>query len=445
MIDKNLPTVDSETLVEVIKNHLKIRRENNMKQDDAFLALMRNMVVHTVDGNVFVNKFNSDTVEHGELTFGEKKITSKILSTNNNATGKQRMYKFASALGLGSLIHVPLYHSCMWVTIIPPKQSSILNLVNDINTHIVELASQTSTFIYSNYSFAVQQKVVEFILRHIENSTLNVKKDELLNYIDLNDLNILINGILTSIYPNGVTLTRYCVNNAKVDSKTGNRLCDFKISGNVDTRQLVFTDLNAIDEDGKALMSRRTPNSVSLEEVTQYRNKLKEKVTKADFTIKSSNGEEIVFKLKPVTLKEYFEKGQKWLDYLMSLVTDSFTETTTDSEKNDLMSLMSVSMYLNIYSSYVELVKHNDDIYSSFEDVTGVLELLSSESKSIAGDIFNRILAFIEDSTISIIATPSYTCPQCGEKQNNSENSFKDLIPLNVIQYFFEIGVRSES
>ena len=47
---------------------------------------------------------------------------------------------------------------------------------------------------------------------------------------------------------------------------------------------------------------------------------------------------------------------------------------------------------------------------------------------------------YISETAIAVVATPSYTCPKCKEEQSPDENSdFKNLIPLNMVETFFDL------
>jgi hypothetical protein len=92
------------------------------------------------------------------------------------------------------------------------------------------------------------------------------------------------------------------------------------------------------------------------------------------------------------------------------------------------------------YAHFVESIEVAGDVYDDTETLEDVLNDLTASDK-IRTAFMDKIAEYVADSTVSMIAIPTYTCPSCGGNQSpaKTHSAFSNLIPLDIIPTFFTL------
>ena len=121
-------------------------------------------------------------------------------------------------MGVGEVTQIPLWHSGFWITIRPPKSSDVINIEYELAKNVINLGRQTNTLVFSNSSVLFNKIVAEYILKHISETSLKLPADEdLLDYIDVRDLNLMVIGMIASMYPRSIPITKSCINSTVIE------------------------------------------------------------------------------------------------------------------------------------------------------------------------------------------------------------------------------------
>lgn len=381
------------------------------------------------------------------MEYGDKALNTKFISfadtTANKITGKQAVARFTSILGGGNIVQVPLWHSGIWVTIKPPTQSELVILENKIKSNAIELGMYTNTLIFSNYSVIYSEIVYNFIIDHILDQTINVAKADLLKYIKVNDFNLLVCGILSTMYPEGVAIQRACRNAAHL-ADNGKPMCDYVHTAQVDPKKLIWVNKKALTKEMYNHMLNRKPDSASVEDVLEYQKQVSSNIAKV-IDVETSNNVKIQLKLLTPTMENYLINGRRWVDDIISDTEELFTDTDTEEGKNNKIDTMVASNLLGIYNVFVNNIttKYNDTVIevAEYEEVNETLSVLTADEKAYSA-VLNAITDYIGDTGLAVVATPDFVCPNCKATQienKEKDDPFKNFIPLNVLDIFFDL------
>ena len=180
------------------------------------------VLLHTVN-NVAGSKaiVNNELLpEHPDDMANDIRYSDKVLNTTGvHFKQKDKMSKSASIaifnaiLNVGEVVQVPLWHSGFWVTLRPIKERDIINLNVILKNNVVEMGRYSNTLVYTNYNVMYAKIITDFIRENIVDYSINIDStDDIRSYIKIEDLNILINGLVCSMYPNGYDISRACQN-----------------------------------------------------------------------------------------------------------------------------------------------------------------------------------------------------------------------------------------
>jgi len=426
-------------LMEVLESINSLTKEQTEKLyniDDKKTLTMDVDSVRTtnVDDMLYVedNETYENNVKYGSNEYNIRDLNFK--PKNKKVSGDAITALLSAKTGIGGVVQVPLWHSGFWLTLKPIKDSDIINLEIELANSEIELGRDTSSLIYSNYSVVYNRIVTNFILQHTQNTSLDIPISELRNYIKIQDLYPLVNGILYSMNPKGYEYARACVNGAVLEDNKPK--CTYILNGVIDFKKLLYVDRSRLTKDMFLQMSKRSPKSVTPEEVIEYQRLLtKDNILK----ITTGNGLEVEFILDLPTLEDYIVSGELWINNIINDTQKLFTESTDEEVKNNLIKEMTLTTVLGMYNSFVDKITFDEYEVSSFNDINLALETLSADDDTIVAFI-NGIKDFINKNTIAVVGLTNFDCPVCKESQATHDMiNFKEIIPLNVVESFFDL------
>lgn len=404
---------------------------------------------YTVKDNVFVEKMvkNIDNYVNG-IRFGDKKLDLRpinMTTDNKTLSTSQAILRFRSLMAVGEVIQVPLWHSGIWVTIKPPTHTDIVNMQIQLANNEITLGKETNTLIYSNYSIVYDRIITEFVMKHIDSHTLKLKDGEsLLDHILLYDYHTLVLAMLSAMYPKGINIVRGCYNTTVLD-KNKKPLCDFVASGQVDPKKLLWVDRGIFTNNMLSHMSNRLDSSMSIDSVKEYQLSIKELLDK-EVEITGDTGSKFKIKFSVPTIKKHLERGEKWVTEVIKMAEELYTDGDDASQKNFKINELVKASLLNIYNTFIKEVILDDGVVIKDEEaIKEILSIMTADDKAF-DTFYKDIKQYMTESTVAIIATPSFTCPTCGKEQNEGrKGSFKEFIPLNIVEHFFGLcALRTE-
>lgn len=445
-----LPTNTYKESEEYVENLEKLGSEKiktNFSEKDKLRArTLMDGSKYTVKDNVYVDSLEenkNDLVNN--IQYGDKDINLRYppLGTKGEAVGNVAIAKINSLLNIGEVTQVPLWHSGFWVTLKSPTQKALINLDIALTNSQITLGRETNSLIFSNYQVVFNRILVGFILDHISAYTIKLPEDKQLeDFILIQDYYPLILGILSSMYPNGIYNTRGCVNISKL-SDDGSPLCDYVINSTLDPKKLLWVNRKLLTKNMLEHMSQRRTSSVSVDSVIEYQKSITALLEK-EVDLETENGVSVKIKLGSPTLAEYVDKGELWVNEIITETESLFTETDSIERKNEKIMNMLSSKLLGVYNTYVKELKFTaGQEHVTVKDPSTIEETLATIGieEKVKVSYFKAISKYITETAIAFVAIPSYICPKCGADHSESrEGPFKAFIPLNLVEHFFVLS-----
>lgn len=341
-------------------------------------------------------------------------------------TGDRAVMRVQNALGLGSMVQVPLWHSGIWVTIKAPSDSDLLVLERQITEEKITLGRQTNGLIYSNSSVYTVHHLMNFAMQHIYDATIkDVTPDNLKKVIKLTDIPTLVWALACTIYPNGFTFRQPCIDHPDK--------CQHVTEEHLNLTKLSWVDRSGLTRNQKRHMYDRTAKYTN-EEVLKYQ--LEGSVADGR---KVELNDKLAIHLKVPSVEQYIRSGFAWIEGIVESVEKSMGTTVMGREKNRFITQNGIVTALRQYAHWVDkIVFEDNEVVDDLETIEELLSTLSADEK-IYEKFFTAVRDYIDDATISMIAIPSYSCPACGKPMSPEESKHPYLIPLEVIRLFFTL------
>ena len=445
-----LPTETYDKLTKLIKAidniPTDIFNETYTKSEAKAVGIDIESVTTTNDKGVYTKNLNDNehvnTVNYSDKELGIRELNVK--STNKVLSGTAAISKFTSKLGIGTIIQAPLWNSGFWVTLRPPTDSEIINLELAIANSEVSLGRTTNKLVYSNYSVVYNRLVTDFIIEHLADSTIKLSpEDDIRDYILLPDIYPLYNALITTMNPNGYNITKGCKYTTVLEDNKP--VCDYVVTGKVDPKKMLYVNRKALTEKTLAHMSKRTPNSTTIDEVKEYQLSLS-KLQPKNITVYSKvTDTNINIELSLPTVTTYINNGEAWVNNIITKSEEIITTTDNQDTKNDKIAALTNAVILGVYNIFVTKLSMAGTEVVDKETIDNILDRISSDS-ALLEHFVNEVSAYIDEATIAIVGMPNYICPLCKEaKRDGDQNSsttgpFKDIIPVNMAEHFFDLG-----
>lgn len=394
-------------------------------------------MVSYADG--FVDSLNREGSEFEQIVeVNDTKLRPSVpairTTQNENLKGDRGIMRALTQLGLGTVFMVPLYSAGFWVKFKAPTEGYLLDLNRALIADKVNLGRSTYGLAFSSTSSYTHDRILDAVLDHISEATINIadiNRVELLRLIPVMDLNTLIWGFACTMFPNGVQYERACVADPEK--------CDFVIKELLDLTFLHRVDKSQLTAKQKAFMVERRPNTKTIEQVKDYQSEFLINGNRA-ISINSDNDSEIIFNLKTPSIAEYIEKSNSWISEIVEVVETALTDHNQD-ERNNFINAKAAASVMRQFTHYVDSVELVDSNFITDPNtIQELLDVVSTDDKLRSGFI-EKVVKYINETALVIIAIDSFDCPKCGEKNEieTGKDEFKELIPLDILQLFFTL------
>jgi len=448
-----LPSVNYKLLKDAMakldKFDADVLKDSYTDEDKIAVSTAIDTLRTAIKNNVLTFPLNNEKNEWlQKIEYADKVLSIRELETKNkkdsgNVSGIEAVMSLYNTLGVGKLIQVPLWHSGFWITLKAIKETDIIDLEMSIAENQIKLGRETSAMIYSNYSVVFNRIVMEFIVRHIQSVSIDVpNNNNISKYIRIQDLYPLVLGLIQSIYVKGFKDVRTCTNSTVLDDETGKPKCNYIHEATVDPKKLLWVDRTKLTDKHIEHMSKRAPKAVTIDECKEYQRTLDIPFDK-EIEVETDNGNKLQLGIESPYVNKYITSGEEWVNEVIKLAEKMFTDDMSAKEKSTRTYTYVKSSILNMYLHYVTYIKHsNGTVTKNKGDIKELLSILSTDSKAFK-NILVGIRKFMNESVMAIVGITSFVCPECGEIQEDkdSKEEFRDIIPLNMIENFFDLCV----
>ncbi len=376
---------------------------------------------------------------NNKIVKDDKEIGIKHPKIKSGKSKQSFLLELQEGVGLGKITKIPLWNSGFWITIKPPKTEDIVNLQLKLSEEMDRIASLTTNLAFSNITTVFHKIVFEYVMERIADSSLDVPKKELINYISLLDLDTILLGVLQQVYYNGFDLYLPCKNNyntEKDDEVKVKNKCSYVLEAKVDLSKLLWVDMSKIPEEALVIIANSMPKSVTVADIKKYKSILNRGIDNR-VTLTLNNGKTIRMDLEVPNLKTYFNVGDIFILKLNKIVNELMENGILKNEKDKAVNVATKTLFLSIYSHFVKAIKNGDVEFTDRDVINEALEIISSNNKD-TNEIIEKINNFITKSSVTTIGLPNFVCPVCKEKQETTD-TFENIVPLNMVLYFFTL------
>lgn len=358
-----------------------------------------------------------------------------LAKENSAVTGERAVLSIMNYMKIGNVFVAPLWNSGFWVSVKPPTESAVIDLMHIIRSDKVRIGRATYGLSLSSTTGIVAKHVVSFIKEHIYSTSINPKEFDISNiekYIHLNDLDALILAIVSSMYPDGFNFNRSCV----ADPLT----CNHVSSGIVAPDKIHYVNRRIITEQMMGHMSNRKGSNMSLKDVETYQKQLASRNSRT--MVYERDGRKIEFDLKTPTLDRYIESTDMWVSEIENIADKLLSKDSDDRDRQIMINNHAKATTMRQYSHYVEAIRYgNNNVIMDFPSITRVLNTLSSDD-DLSRDFNKNITELINRSTIAATGIPTFDCPNCKKpvySRKDEDTDYANLIPLDLLSIFFDL------
>lgn len=397
-----------------------------------------------------LNEEGSDFRQHVDYngnTYRGRAPVFKRKPGSREIDGENALIQLVTHLGVGGLFRAPMWNTGMWVTFKPATETELLELNRLLHMDKIQMGRTSHGLALSNYVVYSVERVFDFALRHVYNTSIRSEELPLSNlrdWISPQDINSFIWGFLCANYPSGFHYMTGCVSNPVK--------CNYVIEETLNVTKLQWVDNSDLTDWQKQHMSSMAANSKSLDSLKRYKEEMK-RVQSRRIILHEGTKHELAISLKTPTVTEYIQQGHNWIGGIIESVNTALGFDASDKDRSDYVNTVGKATTLCQYSHWIESIEYGEitekpenteeaskNIITDRDTIDETLKLLSS-TDSIREKIIDEIIKYINDSTISVIGVPSFDCPACGQSQDLEMTypRHTSVIPLDVLNVFFDL------
>lgn len=386
-------------------------------------------------GNADYRQFIADGGD--KLWAGRPKFGSS--DSDQRISGDKALFKIMGALGLGSTIQIPLWHSGVWITLKAPSSSSLLVLGKQIENEKAVLGASTSGSVFSNRTVYIAKYLLDFIFNHIIETTVKdfneFTKESFYNLIKITDIPTLAWGMACTIYPSGYPFKQPCV--------AGQDVCTHITEMMINLAKISWTDNSRVTLEMRKHMANRIAKK-SVDEIQKY-----QIYTDDTESVELRQSISVVFKVP--NIMEFLDGGYRWIDECTQLIDKALTSDLSEEQRAEAISESADLTTLRQYASWVSKIFIGDEYIEDRDTLETTISELTADIAS-AEKFFSSISEYIGKSTISIIAVPKTSCPVCGTPTDgsgkNEQGEYEPnpkhprLCPIDAVSVFFTLLIQ---
>lgn len=433
----SLPSQFDRETREVLQNLPNINLLGSVKSRD-WAETVADGITYCTDQEVFVPTLEDEKSEFTQrMVHNNASLIADVprhrAIQNEDLKGERALIRLTTHLGLGTLFQVPLWHSGFWITFKPPTDSELVELNRIMTSDKIEFGRHTYGLAFSNPTSYTTDRLVGFALAHLYDTTCKVEDINLQNirdHISAQDIPSLIWGFICTMYPRGFKYRRACVADPEK--------CNFILEETLNVSKLQWTNSLSLTDWQRTHMATRQPKSKDLASIVRYKEELS-RMQPRTITLNEGMDSEIRMTLKTPSVREFVDAGHRWIANIVSTVDRALTDSSTPEERNALIVQHGQATAMRNYSHWVSSIELSSNTITDRETIDNNLNMISSDDR-IREEYTAAIIKFINESTISVIGIPVFSCPSCG-KENHAANlnvkGLKNIIPLDVLQVFF--------
>lgn len=343
-------------------------------------------------------------------------------------TGTRAVHRVRALLGLGSIIWVPLWESGFWMAFRAPAEGDLLDLLRRLSDEKITLGRRTYGLAFANSSSFISRDLLEFALSHQHDCTLKPELD-VRKFIRVHDLQTIAWAMACVVFPKGFQYSRSILSGEGTEKR--------EVKGLLNVSKLQFVDRSRLSEWQVTHMAKRVGNTMTSDMMERYQAEFKTGERRVMLE------ENLYMVLAVPTADQYLVSGAKWVDGIADMVDRAFQQPPSDEARDRYISHRGKATVMRQFGHWVKsLIEVNGDqeiVYDKPETVDQLLDTLS-EIDPIRKTYFEAIHKYIDDTTVSVIATPTVD-----ESEEMKLPRYPHLVPIDAQYTFFTLLAQKNS
>lgn len=338
-------------------------------------------------------------------------------------TGVRAVQRVRALMGMGTIIQIPLWESGFWMSLRAPEEGELLDLWQKLTNEKINLGRRTYGLAFANSSSFTSRDLLEFAMRHLHDTTLNASLDPR-KFIKAHDLQTIAWGLACTIWPKGFNYSRSVLGGEgqeKVIRK-----------GRLDVSKLQFVDRARLTDRQLSHMTKRTGNVMTQDSLDTYQNEFKVNTRRVQLA------ERMFMELQVPSADQYITAGTRWVDGIAGMVDKAFDEPPDDESRDRYVTVRGKATVMRQFVHWVKsLIEVEADgrevVFSDGDTIDLLIDTLSSDDE-VRKKYFEAIHTFVDDTTVSVIATPTIS-----KIEENLLPRFPRLVPIDAQYTFFTL------
>lgn len=348
-------------------------------------------------------------------------------------SGESARLRVMALSGLGAIVQIPLWHSGVWIKLKAPSDTDLMEMDRSIATAKTEFGRSTVGSIYSHEGVYINTILARFVLNHVYSSSLvDSSKENLLATIRATDIPTLVWGLACVVFANGYPLARPCMNDPKICTHIEEMILNIG--------KMSFTDNSMLLPEQREFMLnpevKRKPD-----EITLYQSQIIDRLSETTVVF----NDHVTVHLGVPSILEYETSGLRWIDSIIKMTETAATKPLVGNEREQYISDAAQLAKLRKFGHWItEISLSSGERITDVPSIEDTLNALSSNNsweyeESDPDRLLNKIAAFTNKVTLSLIGIPRYECSACGALQTDEYQKHPEIIVVDVVKLFFTL------
>jgi hypothetical protein len=340
-------------------------------------------------------------------------------------TGERAMLRVNALMGRGSIMSIPLWHSGFWITLKRPGEIDLLDTLQTITENKISFGRSSNGLAFANHVVVSQGAVMDLAMRNLFETS--VKGFNTIDMIRANisalDIPLIAWGLACVLHPRGFQFERAILDANGTKAKVVRELL------NVGT--CLRIDSNSLNDWQVKHMSQRRTGSMMPESLKIYREHFARGKPKSIML-----DDKVGMTMRVPSVDEYINAGQRWVDELVTAVTQAFTQDLSEQQRNNMILDRAKATSMRQYVHWIDTI----DLPASGQAIKDIATIEMTVS-SLSGDddarakYYEAMRSFINDSVIAIIGVPQVH----PEEADQVKPRFENIIPLDPVSVFISL------
>lgn len=345
-------------------------------------------------------------------------------------SGDSAVIRLQQHLRLGSSYRVPLWNSGFWVTFRAPDEPALMELERSLTNDKIDLGRQSYGLTYSNTTAIFNDRVVNFAMEHIWNTSVKVPQGfDLREIMSNHDISALLMGLAAAIWPDGFNHSRVCIANPDKCQNTIEELISIPKTLMVDTAALTSWQI--------AHMSKVSNSIMTLEEISRYKQEMVIAQERQIVLCKDTH-KEITLNMRIPNVNEFITAGNVWINQMVQMVDTALGKEVSNEKRNQYIINHGKATNLRQYGQWIYSIKMGESIVEDRETLDKLIGVLSGDDDTRV-EFMQAISDYIAASTVTVVGVPSFVCPKCKgvNRSTKGHPTITEAIPYDPLQVFF--------